>query len=170
MPDLSQLNALDWVIIVVLGVSTLVSLWRGFVKEALSLLAWVAAFVVAHLFVDRLAMQLGGVVDNATGRYILAYALLFVATLVVFTLVIKLATGLVRLAGLTVLDRLLGTVFGFARGVILILALAWVAEQLVPARDRQWLQQSVLVPQITMLVDWVQAVFANAGPGNPKVT
>ena len=70
MIELAQLNGVDWLIIVVLTVSTVWSLWRGFVREALSLLAWVAAFVVAHLFVDTLALQLGAVIANVTGRYV----------------------------------------------------------------------------------------------------
>ncbi len=170
MFDPAALTALDWVILVVLGISTLLSLWRGFVREALSLLGWVVAFVVAHAFVDRLALALAEAIGNPTGRYVVAYALLFVATLVVFTVIVRLAAGLVRLAGLSVLDRLLGTVFGLARGVILILALAWVGQQLAPAQYQQVVHQSVLMPQIVLLVDWVQAVFANAPPGAPIVT
>lgn len=165
MIDLAQFNAVDWVIIVVVSVSVLLSLWRGFVREALSLLGWVAAFVVAHTFVDQLALELGGAIANTTGRYVAAYALLFVLTLIVFTLVVKVATGLVRAAGLSVLDRLLGTIFGFARGVIIILVAAYVIRQLVPPQDQQWLHQSVLMPHLNMLADWVQAVFSNTVPG-----
>ena len=165
MIELSQLNGADWVIIVILAVSTLLSLWRGFVKEALSLLGWVAAFVVAHLFVDQLALQLSAAISNVTGRYVAAYAMLFVSTLVVFTLVVKVATSLVRAAGLSVLDRVLGTIFGFARGVILILVAAYVIKQLVSPQDQQWLHQSVLMPHLNMLADWVQTVFANTVPG-----
>ncbi|PLW69429.1 CvpA family protein [Pseudohalioglobus lutimaris] len=165
MIDLSQFNAVDWIIIVVISVSVLLSLWRGFVREALSLLGWVAAFVVAHVFVDRLAIELAGVIANVTGRYIAAYALLFVSTLVVFTLVVKVASGLVRAAGLSVLDRLLGTIFGFARGVIIILVAAYVIRQLVPPEDQQWMYQSVLMPHLNMLADWVQTVFSNTVPG-----
>lgn len=170
MIELSQLNGVDWVIIVVLSISTLLSLWRGFVREALSLLGWVAAFVVAHLFVDQLALQLSAVIANVTGRYVAAYAVLFVSTLVVFTLVIKVATGLVRVAGLSVLDRVLGTIFGFARGVILILVAVYVIKQLVAPQDQQWLHQSVLMPHLNMLADWVQAVFSNTIPGERITT
>ena len=170
MIELSQLNGVDWVIIVVLSVSTLLSLWRGFVREALSLLGWVAAFVVAHLFVDQLALQLSAAIANVTGRYVAAYAVLFVSTLVVFTLVIKVATGLVRVAGLSVLDRVLGTIFGFARGVILILVAVYVIKQLVAPQDQQWLHQSVLMPHLNMLADWVQAVFSNTLPGERITT
>jgi len=168
--DLSQLNGADWVIIVVLSVSTLLSLWRGFVREALSLLGWVAAFVVAHLFVDQLALQLSSVIANVTGRYVAAYAILFVSTLVVFTLVVKVATSLVRAAGLSVLDRVLGTIFGFARGVILILVAVYVVKQLIPEPDQQWLHQSVLMPHLNMLADWVQTVFSNSVPSERITT
>lgn len=170
MSELPQLSGVDWGIIVVLSLSTLLSLWRGFVREALSLLGWVAAFLVAHLFVDELALQLSAVIANVTGRYIAAYAILFVSTLVVFTLVVKVATSLVRAAGLSVLDRVLGTIFGFARGVILILVAVYVIKQLVSPQDQQWLQQSVLMPHLNMLADWVQAVFANSVPGERITT
>jgi len=165
MIELSRLNELDWVIVVVLSLSTVLSLWRGFVREALSLLGWVAAFVVAHLFVDQLSQQLAPYIANITGRYVTSYAVLFVTTLVCFSLFVWLAVKLVRVSGLTVLDRVLGTIFGFARGVIIILVLAYLIQQLVSPADQQWLHQSELMPHLTMLVDWVQTVFANASPG-----
>lgn len=170
MSELPQLSGIDWGIIVVLSLSTLLSLWRGFVREALSLLGWVAAFLVAHLFVDELALQLSVAIANVTGRYIAAYAILFVSTLVVFTLVVKVATSLVRAAGLSVLDRVLGTIFGFARGVILILVAVYVIKQLVSPQDQQWLHESVLMPHLNMLADWVQTVFANSVPSERITT
>ena len=170
MIDLSSLNGVDWFIIVVLSVSTVLSLWRGFVREALSLLGWVAAFVVAHLFVDQLAAQLATLIANITGRYIAAYAILFVGTLVLFNLIVHLAVKLVRVTGLSVLDRVLGTVFGFARGVIIMLVLAYLAQQLLVPQDRPWLENSLLMPHLSMLADWVQTVFNNAGPGQQLTT
>ncbi len=127
----TALNWLDWVIIVVLAVSTLLSVWRGFAREAISLAAWVAAFVVANLFVDQMATLLATWISNITGRYVAAYAILFVGTLMLGSLLGMLARQLVKVTGLSVLDRLLGTVFGFARGVILILVCAFVLRQLV---------------------------------------
>lgn len=164
MIDVSSLGGVDWFVIVVLSISTLLSLWRGFVREALSLLGWVVAFIVAHLFVDQLAAQLATIIANMTGRYIAAYAILFVSTLVLFTLIVHLAVKLVHVTGLTVLDRVLGTVFGFARGVIIILVLAYVVQQLVPPDEQQWLHQSLLMPHLNMLADWVQLVFSNINP------
>jgi membrane protein required for colicin V production len=149
----------------VLSVSTLLSLWRGFVREALSLAGWVAAFVVANLFVDEMASLLAGTIENITGRYVAAYAILFVATLVASTFVTFLAGQFVRVTGLTVLDRLLGTVFGFARGVILVLVCVFVLQQLVPPADLLWLEQSALKPQLDMLGQYAQGLFDRASSG-----
>ena len=78
MIDISQLTPVDWIIVVVLVSSILLSLWRGFAREAVSLAGWVAAFVFANMFVAGLASVLMRWIDNITGSYIAAYALLFV--------------------------------------------------------------------------------------------
>jgi len=163
--DLAQLNGLDWVIIVVLSLSILLSLWRGFAREAMSLAGWVAAYVIANLFVDELASLLGDWIANITGRYVVAYAMLFVGTLVIAGILAKLAKQVVKVSGLTVLDRLLGTVFGFARGVILVLVFAYVVRQLLPPKDLQWLHESVLMPHLDMLLYWTQMLFSQLNTG-----
>ena len=159
MPEIATLTAVDWVIVVVLAVSTLLSLWRGFVREALSLAGWVAAFLIANLFVDQMASMLAGTIDNITGRYVASYAILFVATLIIATFVTYLAGQSMWATGLTVLDRLLGTVFGFARGVIIILVVVFVLRQLVSPPDLLWLDQSVLMPHVDMLGQWARGLF-----------
>lgn len=165
MIEAGTLNGIDWVIIVILTISTLLSLWRGFVREALSLLGWVAAFLVAHIFVDQMAAMLAGAITNVTGRYVASYAILFVVTLIAFTIIAHLAGKIVSATGLTLLDRLLGTVFGLARGIILILVVTYVVQQLVPPENQQWLQQSLLMPHLQVLANWVQAVFADLNSG-----
>ena len=139
MIDWAHLNWVDWFILVILAVSILVSLWRGFAREAISLAAWVAAFIVANVFVDQLAGVLASWINNITGRYVAAYAILFVGTLMLGGVTGILAAQLMKVTGLSVLDRVLGTVFGFARGVILILVVAFVLRQLVPPGDLYWL-------------------------------
>jgi membrane protein required for colicin V production len=170
MPGWSQFTLLDWVIVVVLLVSTLLSLWRGFVREALSLAGWVAAFLVANLFGDQMAALLSGAIQNISGRYVAAYALLFVGTLVATTFVTHLAGQLVRATGLTLLDRLLGTGFGFARGIILILVVVYILRQLVPPTELLWLEKSVLMAHVDMLGRWAQEAFARASSGQWPTT
>ena len=163
MIDWAHLNWVDWFILVVLTASILLSLWRGFAREAISLAAWVAAFVVANMFVDQLASVLASWIDNVTGRYIAAYALLFVGTLMLGGVLGILVAQLMKVTGLSVLDRVLGTVFGFARGVILVLVIAFVVRQLVPPTDLQWLHQSQLMPHLDMLLQWTRDVFQQLG-------
>ncbi len=163
--DWTHFNGVDWIIIVVLSLSTLLSLWRGFAREAISLAGWVAAFVIANLFVDEMASLLAGWIVNIPGRYVASYAILFVGTLIVAGVVVKLTAQVVRATGLTVLDRVLGTAFGFTRGVILILVAVFILRQLLPPGDIQWLNQSQLMPHLDMLAYWVQALFAQINNG-----
>ena len=163
MIDVAHLNWVDWFIIVVLAASILLSLWRGFAREAISLAAWVVAFIVANLFVDQLASLLSSWISSITGRYIAAYALLFVGTLILGGILAVLAKQVIRVTGLSVLDRLLGTVFGLARGIILILVLDFVVRQLIPPRDLQWLHQSQLMPHLEMLAHWTNTLFHQLG-------
>jgi len=168
--DWTHLNGVDWIIIVVLSLSILLSLWRGFVREALSLAGWVAAFVIANLFVDEMASLLAEWIVNIAGRYVASYAILFVGTLVVAGVLAKLAGLLVKVTGLTVLDRVLGTVFGFARGVILVLVAVFVLRQLAPPGDLQWLHQSQLMPHLDMLAYWVQTLFSQFNAGAQAIS
>lgn len=153
------MNWVDWAIIAVLTVSTLISLWRGFAREALSLLGWVAAFVLANLFADRLSEQLYQFIDNEPARYMAAFALLFVGVLLLFNLLGIVVRQLIRLTGLSPLDRLLGTVFGFARGLIILLVVTFILRQLMPASNQQAFNQSLLMPHLDLLMQWVQSTF-----------
>jgi len=167
--ELAQFHWVDWVIVLVVIVSIGISLWRGFVREAISLAGWVAAFIVANMLVEPMAGLLSGLISNVTGRYVVAYAILFIATLMLAGLAGILARQIVRATGLSVLDRLLGTAFGFARGVIVILVVVFIIRQLLPPQDLQWLELSQLMPHLDVLADWAQTVFAQLGAGNGLV-
>ncbi|MCB1843656.1 MAG: CvpA family protein [Halioglobus sp.] len=163
MIDWSLLTAADWAIAAVISASVVLSLWRGFTREAVSLAGWVAAFVIANLYAVELSSLLADWIHNITGRYVAAFALLFVGTLIVAGVLSRLATQMVRVTGLSLFDRLLGTVFGFARGVILVLVAVYLLRQLAPPQNLLWLEQSQLMPHIDMLVQWVQLTFHKMG-------
>jgi membrane protein required for colicin V production len=160
MVDWVNFSAVDWAIIVVLGLSILLSLWRGFVREAVSLAGWIAAFVIANMFVGEMATFLQQWIANVTGRYVAAYALLFVGMLLVAGIVGKLSAQVIKVTGLTLLDRLLGTVFGLARGIIIVLVVVYVLRQLAPPQNLLWLDESQLMPHVDVLLQWVQALFS----------
>ena len=160
MVDWVDFSAVDWAIIAVLGLSILLSLWRGFVREAVSLAGWIAAFVIANMFVGEMATFLQQWIANVTGRYVAAYALLFAGMLMVAGIVGKLSAQVVKVTGLTLLDRLMGTVFGFARGIIIVLVVVYVLRQLAPPQNLLWLDESQLMPHVDMLGQWVQVLFS----------
>lgn len=165
MVDWLQFNAADWGIVVILGLSILLSLWRGFTREAISLAGWIAAFIIANMYVSEMATLLSQWIVNVTGRYVAAYALLFAGTLVVASVLGKLGTQVVRATGLSLLDRVLGTAFGFARGIIIVLVLVYLLRQLAPPQNIVWLDQAQLMPHVDMLGQWVQNLFSRFQSG-----
>ena len=143
----------DWAIIAIIAVSSLISLKRGFVKEALSLVTWIIAGVVAWLFGGALSQHLTEFIDMPSARVIAGCAILFVATLLVGALVNFLISELVRVTGLSGTDRFLGMVFGGARGALLVVVLAGLLS-LAPVQQDPWWQQSSLLPHFLMVADW----------------
>jgi len=147
------LTWVDWAIIAVITVSSLISLKRGFVKEALSLLTWIIAGVVAWTFGGALSQHLTEFIEMPSARVIAACAILFIATLMVGALVNFLIGELVRVTGLDSTDRLLGMVFGAARGALLVVVLVGLLS-LAPVQQDPWWQQSSLLPHFLMVADW----------------
>jgi membrane protein required for colicin V production len=160
-----SLNWVDWVIVVILTLSTLLSLWRGFVREALSLLAWVVAYVAANIFADTLATTLAGVIENVTGRYIVSFVIIFVGVLILGNLVNAVMRRIIKLTGLSTLDRLLGTVFGFTRGLIVVLVVVFIAQELLPMQNQQGILESQIVPHLEMIGYWMRTSFNEINAG-----
>lgn len=110
------MNWADWIILAIVGISTLIGLGRGFVRETLSLLTWVAAFIVAMLFRDQLAPLLSNLVDTPSLQMITAFAILFFGTLLAGAGLNTMLSAFVEATGLSGTDRVLGVVFGLVRG------------------------------------------------------
>lgn len=154
------MNWADWAVAAIIGISSLISIKRGFVKEAISLAIWALAFFVAVAFDDRLAVLLQDFVDSASLRFVLAFAALFVATFVVGSMVNYLLGELVRMTGLSGADRLFGMAFGLARGVIIVMALLILVPMAFPVNEDIWWQQSQLIPPFLLLEQWCRDSFA----------
>lgn len=150
------MNWADWTIVGIVSVSALISIKRGFVKEALSLLVWIAAFVIALLFGHRLSLLLTDLISTPSLREIAAFALLFAATLIVGAMVNYLVGELVRMTGLSGTDRLFGMVFGLARGVLVVLAIVILLPSVVPVDSDPWWQESLLISQLLTFEGWAR--------------
>ncbi|WP_017445965.1 CvpA family protein [Gayadomonas joobiniege] len=148
----------DYIILSVIGISTLVSLIRGFVREALSLVVWFSAFFIASQFYLDLATYLTEIEDEVL-RNAAAIAILLIASLILGALVSYLIAQLVQKTGLSGTDRVLGVVFGALRGVLLVAALLFFADAFTPVADSQWWQDSVLIPEFKIIVEWFFEYF-----------
>jgi membrane protein required for colicin V production len=157
------MNWLDWTILGIVAVSTLVSLLRGFVKEALSLAAWVIAFLVSTTLSPRLSPLLTDYLSNDELRYASAYVILFAATLMLGSLLNTLLAQFIKATGLSGADRLLGTAFGLARGLLLVIVLVFVLQALLNEDELDLLQESRLVPHLAMVEEWARETFAASG-------
>ena len=118
---------LDYAVLGVAGLSVVWGVWRGLVRELISLAGWVIAFLAANLFAGPLAERLPQATGSAELRLIAAFVGIFIVSLVLTTLLALLLSKLAKAAGLGGLDRVLGGLFGLARGVLVVIAFALVA-------------------------------------------
>lgn len=144
---------IDWVILAVLAVSALISLKRGFVKEALSLASWVLAFIIARMFSANLATLLAGSIETESLRWIIAFAILFVGTVVIGAMLSHLIAQLVQASGLTGTDRVFGMFFGLVRGLVILVAVVYGLQFTVVSNDPWW-QESNVIPYLVTVAGW----------------
>ncbi|MFZ6768570.1 CvpA family protein [Undibacterium sp. Di26W] len=112
----------DYLVILVLVCSIVISTLRGLIKEILSLVSWVVAFVVANAFSETLAGWLPDAVPGQILRLIVAFIALFIGVRLMMALIIMAFDAVIKASGLTLADRGLGGLFGLARGCVLVLA------------------------------------------------
>jgi membrane protein required for colicin V production len=138
------MNWVDYIILGILAVSALISLQRGFVREALSLLGWIMAFWVALSFAQDLAARLATVIPVPSVRMAVAFLALFLTTLLLTALVNYLAGHLIDMTGLSGTDRVLGIVFGIARGTIVVAVLLLLAGFTTLPQDPWWRESRLI--------------------------
>ncbi|AXA89755.1 CvpA family protein [Massilia sp. YMA4] len=112
----------DYLVLFVLGASIIVSTLRGLVKEMLSLLGWIVAFVVANTYSAALAALLPAAIPGEVVRLIVAFIVLFIGVRILMGLLSMAISALVEAGGLTLADRGLGGLFGLGRGLVIVLA------------------------------------------------
>ena len=153
------LTALDWVILGVVALSAIMSLFRGFIKEASSIFSWVASFIISSRFYPEVASFLTFSQDLLT-RKAIASIILFISSLLILGFITSLIGTLLKKAGLSGFDRVLGVAFGIARGVLIasaVLALVQILSKLHIlsfVQDYYWYRDSVFIPELQRIVNW----------------
>lgn len=156
------MQGVDWAIFIVVVLSTLISAWRGFVKEALSLAAWIMASVVAMTFAPMLAGLITEWIQMPGLRLAIAFFSLFVVTLFLSSLVASLLQHLFKKTGLAGTDRALGMIFGLVRGVLIVSVVVFLLG-LTPLREESWWQTSFLIAYVEVGIEWVKSVWPGQG-------
>lgn len=152
---MSMFSLADYIIIAIIGLSLLISVVRGFVREALSLVMWIAAFWIAFTFYTTLASLLLNIIHTPSLRIIVAFGALFLATLLLGAFISFLVAQLIDKTGLSGTDRVLGLAFGFARGVLLVTVLIMLAK-LTPLPQDPWWKTSLLIPHFQPIEEWLR--------------
>ncbi len=146
---------IDIAIIALVILSAVLSLFRGFVKEALALASWLVALWVSMIFYEELAVVLSQWIDEPSIQNIAAFTILFISVLLLGALVNYLASKLVVKTGLATTDRLLGVVFGVARGAVIVAIMVLFAG-LTPLPQDSWWQSSQLISYFQEFAMWMR--------------
>jgi len=168
------MSAFDLIVICIVGLSTAFAFWRGLVRVVMSLVALIAAVLAAIQFSPAVATTLPMLSDNPATPYLAAFALIFIVVLVVGALLGWVLSRAIRAIGLGFVDRLLGAVFGVARGV-LIVVIAVLLAGLTALPRQEWWQNALLAPPLVIaalsLRPWLPQALAKRldyGPGGAK--
>ncbi|NKB76939.1 MAG: CvpA family protein [Gammaproteobacteria bacterium] len=138
------MSLIDIAIVFVIVVSFLIGLYRGFVKEVFSLFSWLAALWIAYHYAVEGGVYLEPYIGQPTFRVVVAFAVIFVVSLLLISMASYLILRFIQLAGAARINRSLGGAFGLARGVVVV-SLLILGSYFMGFPSQPWWQDSVLV-------------------------
>ena len=151
------MSPFDYFILTVLIVSSIYGVYRGLIKEILSLIGLVLSFYLASNF-DNLLANLVPIENKSDFLIISAFILIFVSTLILTSLLIKIISKVLKFAGLSILNRFFGFIFGMARGLVVVLVILYL-NQLIPFINLIDPSESTLTPFLDPIFSFVLGVF-----------
>ncbi len=134
------MSSTDWILLALLAASMLLGALRGLVYEVLSVMGWIAAFLLAQWFAPTVSEKLPMQGSGETLRFAAAFVLVFIASVFAAGLLSALMKKLISAVGLRPVDRILGAIFGAFRGLILLLALSVVVHMTALHESDWWLE------------------------------
>ena len=151
----------DIVILAVMAISLVFGLFRGLLRELLSLVSWVLAFWIAYRYSANVAEIIDRALQNPTLSQAVSAVLVFVIVLVALMVLTSLIAKVFKATGLAGIDRILGGLFGLGRGVVILLAALLLASH-TGAVEQDWYNASTMIPMFDRALDWM-AAYVPAG-------
>jgi membrane protein required for colicin V production len=159
MADL-QLTAFDIAVVLVVGLSVLISLMRGAVREALTIASWVGAGVVCYWGFGYARELAGQTIETGWLADAAAFAVVFVAPLVGFKIAAAMLSDHVPGGSIGLLDRIAGMAFGAARGAVIVsAAYLGLTMAIAPQEQPDWLKEAVVLPLVRDGADLLQRLM-----------
>ncbi|MBR7798701.1 CvpA family protein [Undibacterium fentianense] len=128
----------DYIVLFIIICSVVISTLRGLVKEILSLISWIVALVVANAFGANVAEWLPNAIPGHLSRMIVAFLALFIGVRLLMALLMRAVDALIKASGLSLADRGLGGLFGFARGLVIVMAMVLVSGMTAIPQQAFW--------------------------------
>jgi membrane protein required for colicin V production len=149
------MNAVDTAILVILVISAGISFTRGFAREVFSLIAWALAIWVAVTFTELGGIFLEPYISNPTLRIGTAFVVLFLVTLILATILNSLLSSLIQKTGLSGTDRMVGLIFGVARGGVIVAVLVMLAG-ITEFPQQVWWHESKFLGHFEQMAFWLK--------------
>lgn len=160
----------DFVVLIIFTISVLLSIVRGIVRESLSLVGWIVAYMAAKIFAKDFVTVLPLSITDESLRMVISFSAIFLSVLIVMSMVTLLASALIRTVGLGSVDRFLGALFGFARGLLVVLLLVLSAGLTTLPQEPFWqkaLLSKSLETGVIMIMPWLpQGLSRRVNYGN----
>ena len=151
------MNWVDFVIIGIIAISVVVSFFRGFLREALSLLVWGLAIYFSLTYYGVLEPLLpSGYGLPSTVRLVLSGVAILLGVLIIGGIFTWIIGSIFDKSGMSGTDRVVGILFGGLRGVVLVVIIVLIVSFL-PFKNEPWWTQSKVVPHFTEMAEWVKA-------------
>ena len=154
MNNAVHINWVDYTLLAIIGLSFVISVFRGFLREAISLISWAAAFILSLKYSTAVGGLMQAHVHSKTLSYSIAFIVIFLCIIILGMVVNAIVHALIDKSGISFIDRLLGAVFGIARGVLLI-CMVLMFVNLSTLKDNKAISASWSVKLLNPLVTWL---------------
>jgi membrane protein required for colicin V production len=152
--------AVDYIILAILIISAIMGLVRGLLREAVAVITWFLAIVLAWYFAESLAAHLGGVLVGSPLRIWAARTIIFVGVLLLGGAVGVVLGHYVRVSMFAGMDKFLGFVFGIVRGIVIVGAFTIAVQALSMDQDPKW-KNSRLLPYAVGVADALRGIVGD---------